>query len=1534
MPSLGLINDIKGLRDTFQSLLVASVTFKDSVTAPTTLLLSTHDLNVTFGNQPNGIANFPYNNTDFMGVIQNQEVAATQALSAEGIDITPTVTLDLLDATKTIWNNYEKAIGFKGATLKLYFIFWDAYTSSYSSDYRTIFTGLCSGAKVRETRLSVTAISKLNMNQLFLPTARIQKRCIWNFPDITGMTLADATARHQEAADNPSSQFWNCGYSFLASGPNKVGNKPSGDIAYRNCDYTFENCVLNLGDPTLNYSPFSPIEKDSAGHPTARFGGVTWTPPNSYISRGFGQSNNTKGFNALNEGKYNDYVPIGWGTYWIDPIVLNISGDANFTAMDVLLGHGQFSNIRHVICNDIDVDRWATDSGTQKSQISLQLFWRDISSGDRTGACNHAEVIQGGKGDPYGGLKVIDVHVPSQLTPTSNIPRIRVLVDGPLLAKFHPITSSVVAGGTATVNFSGVADFPPTTTFPVFVTGALDADLNGGWVNATLAGSTLTFPTTAGAESVGAGGFIAYDVFTTNPAWIMMDALNWLGWKYTELGIQTFCDAAVYYDGNISYNGISGFVDVAVDGISITWDSGNDFSQIVPGQNVFINGQLKVVNAVTDSTHFTITIGFGTFLHNVTFLASGSNTHARFKMGLGYSQRTSGTEIIRQMRTACRSILIPDPVTGQLKLLPKRGLAEQQSGVMPGSNFNTQISSFTSAGVVAGGYVAWKFSYSDILPQGNGESSLQIDQLDIKTAPNKISIPFTDEDNQYQEDSITVVDAQDITRVERPIEGTISAAGLLNFDTAQRVISVWMAENSRGNARFDSGGSYLISFNTTFRCQHLSVGDIVLMDYPQLGITSNLKDMANNPISGFLARVSAIKPATNFENAQITIQYSDDGWYVDTFGQNGINVRKFSQQRNYLGRPPFPWSPFQLQPSAGDAFHSTTDWQLGVYQEYDSSASRQPLAVVHASGKVPITVFAPNSLPPPTIAAQGTTAGAGGSVKAGRTYYGQVCGYDVNGKITTPSDPTQPCTIAVPAGADTATLTFPVVQWPAGTASYELFVGVLRSKMSAQATGAVTGPSTPANITITNYQDDTWGIPDVECNSISTRVRRCMHAGDIGAEVKAVTSASIQISTLTGEPLAAHQFAPSGGFPYYLMLVGLKNNSSLLPIANWAIADNTGDTFTFAGGAIDPTTIDRGDGTFGINPGDVVVVTMRPTVGSDSGGNFIQDTNWVNALNPLFDSHAIVDASNASPIIITLTEDPDVSTGDKVYINGVIGNLNANGSFFVTRLSALTYSLYSDAALTTPVAGSGAYVSGGTFQKQDQGLAPNAEVGRELYCIQGTGAGLWYKIKSNTKDKIYIEGDWKITPDGSSVFVVNVSNWEFETDSDTINNSVYSTYVDFPVTTPNYLNQLLFAQCFTLDSGKNESFRAESPFRLIWLFGQDVTTAQVNDGYVPLVIATNAVTPDLGDGINFKLILNQAPQVTIKNAVFTSGAILPGAKMTIYVWQDGTGHRPTPAWDTAYAADVPQQISADAGARGMFKLVFHDDNLWHLDFFN
>ncbi len=74
-------------------------------------------------------------------------------------------------------------------------------------------------------------------------------------------------------------------------------------------------------------------------------------------------------------------------------------------------------------------------------------------------------------------------------------------------------------------------------------------------------------------------------------------------------------------------------------------------------------------------------------------------------------------------------------------------------------------------------------------------------------------------------------------------------------------------------------------------------------------------------------------------------------------------------------------------------------------------------------------------------------------------------------------------------------------------------------------------------------------------------------------------------------------------------------------------------------------------------------------------------------------------ASNTSPIKVDLDVRTNLRTGDRISIAGVVGNTNANGTFYIKVLNDFKISLYSDIHLQTAVAGNGKYLSGGTVSR-------------------------------------------------------------------------------------------------------------------------------------------------------------------------------------------------------------------------------------------
>lgn len=74
-----------------------------------------------------------------------------------------------------------------------------------------------------------------------------------------------------------------------------------------------------------------------------------------------------------------------------------------------------------------------------------------------------------------------------------------------------------------------------------------------------------------------------------------------------------------------------------------------------------------------------------------------------------------------------------------------------------------------------------------------------------------------------------------------------------------------------------------------------------------------------------------------------------------------------------------------------------------------------------------------------------------------------------------------------------------------------------------------------------------------------------------------------------------------------------------------------------------------------------------------------------------FSGNYISEASNSTPIRITLARASNLASGEMVVISGVTTNTAANGVRYVKKVSPTLYRLYSDANLTVPVAGNGIY---------------------------------------------------------------------------------------------------------------------------------------------------------------------------------------------------------------------------------------------------
>jgi len=603
---------------------------------------------------------------------------------------------------------------------------------------------------------------------------------------------------------------------------------------------------------------------------------------------------------------------------------------------------------------------------------------------------------------------------------------------------------------------------------------------------------------------------------------------------------------------------------------------------------------------------------------------------ARFKAALILRQRRSAAEIIRGLRNSCKAILVPNSAnSGKLQVYIKQTLADQQPSTVAGSNYDTAITSKNAAGTPTNGFAAYKFDESTILLRNN-ELSLRINQRPISDSPNRVGFTFQDAENGYAQDSIAQVDALDAKRAGQEIPASIQVDGITTYDQARRIIAHYLAETYSGNPRGDTGGTLELDLETSFRVVHLRVGHLCVFTNTKLGITNQL------------FRVNGIKPSMDFETVRVNLLWHNDDWYLNTFGQG--NAPRYSRpRRDRLDRPPFAWLPYQEQPHANDSLFGTTEWTFGLAQVYENAGDGTAIAKLQVTGKFPINSFG-DSVQPPFVPLQGTTASTGGTITGNQTIYAVVCSKDAAGKLSPPHE--RPVRIDIAAGTNTNTATVPSIYWPSTATGYSIFAGPNPNKLAWQADGA----TTPTSITLTSLQVATYGVPDGEFDRMLVRCKRVIHSGVWGAQVSAVSTTGI---TIAGAAFSVNQFAG-----YDVTIIGRIGSSASLPVWNFRVASNTATVLTFTAG--NPSAL-------GVAISDVAVMRSKPAVTTVSGNHVLTDANWVNSFGP---SGLAVDAEIG--YICRIIAGPGAGQARRIKDN-IATNITIDGLFVIIPDSTSRY---------------------------------------------------------------------------------------------------------------------------------------------------------------------------------------------------------------------------------------------------------------------
>jgi len=375
----------------------------------------------------------------------------------------------------------------------------------------------------------------------------------------------------------------------------------------------------------------------------------------------------------------------------------------------------------------------------------------------------------------------------------------------------------------------------------------------------------------------------------------------------------------------------------------------------------------------------------------------------RYECNLILTKRQSAAVIVRGIRVAS-SLMLRYGSTGLLELLPETTVTAQQPTLPDGGN---------STDPLFGGWPVYEFSdasapFSGIVRNQDGTSSVRLSSRTIAETSNRLSVEFQDESNEYQQDSLSVVDADDSALIGYEISSQSTALGIANFSQATRVLLRQLDKSTKGNL--------FIQFQTSFRALKVRPGDIIAVTYLKEGFT-------RTPF-----RVVKLSPSMNYQLVTIMAQIHDDDWYSDN---PAVLMNAGRQPGAQIGTP---------RPLMGLTPH---EGPSGTFESFDFEISEVIRSLADGTATDTVTIqFSQPVKPPsnapnlPLLSLSPDYIVPGGSLSGGSNLYYAVTALDSVGNEGTLSF-TVPCVL--PNGASTVTITG--LSFPAAAASFNVYRG-------------------------------------------------------------------------------------------------------------------------------------------------------------------------------------------------------------------------------------------------------------------------------------------------------------------------------------------------------------------------------------------------------------------------------------------------------------------------------------------------------------
>jgi hypothetical protein len=426
-------------------------------------------------------------------------------------------------------------------------------------------------------------------------------------------------------------------------------------------------------------------------------------------------------------------------------------------------------------------------------------------------------------------------------------------------------------------------------------------------------------------------------LFSSNPAWILLDILRRTGWSELEIDIPSFAAAAAYCDEGIDS------VDVYGNAIRL----------------------------------------------------------ARFECNLALQNRKSAGVVARGVRI-CGRLLLTYGANGMLRTVVENTLAAQQPAKLEWSNSTQQLN---------GGWPSYEFGDGSdgsggILRARDGAPRVRVYSRSIADTPNRYSVEFQDALNGYQQDSFSVVDADDVGRSGQEISATLNAMGLPHYDQAGRILKLSLDKSVRGNT--------YIEFDTSVKSFGVRPGDLIAVTYLKEGFQ-------RQPF-----RILKIAPGANHRTSTITAQIHDDAWYADANGQPRSASDPGRRDGTGLGVP---------RPLLGSRVDENGEIQFGVEESAEAGSDGS----METSLTVGCTPPAQGGGPGPGTPLVGLmpTVENGGTLESGQMLYYAISAVDSAGNESALS-----FIVRAEIGADGSAVVLIGLSFAAGTTGFHVYRGV------------------------------------------------------------------------------------------------------------------------------------------------------------------------------------------------------------------------------------------------------------------------------------------------------------------------------------------------------------------------------------------------------------------------------------------------------------------------------------------------------------